>query len=169
MSDSGKRITSESPTGMRSIVRVDNRHKMIVASILVCGLLLCLAAQPHSVYASRHLSDTQRYNDGYSNGSDAANSASVYDVTCDPNNQYASGGGHSSFYCDGWRNGYNDAWNNNNHPTPSVGPIIGQSQSLGAQGQGQGQGNTITCNNVVNCNPSTNQKQDQSGTVNNGQ
>jgi len=61
------------------------------------------------------------------------------------------------------RPGYNHA--------QSVGPIIGQSQSPGAQGQGQGQGqgNTITCNNVVNCNPSTNQKQDQSGTVNNGQ
>jgi hypothetical protein len=136
--------------------------KLVVVGILIPILILGAT----NVYAE---SNTKRYNDGYQNGSDAASNASVYDVSCDPNNQFTSGGGHSQTYCNGWTNGYNDAWNNAHQQQSSVGPIIGQSQGPGAQAQGQGQSSSNTCINVVNCNPSTNQGQDQSGKVNNGQ
>jgi hypothetical protein len=124
---------------------------------------------PHLSYASNE-SNTKRYSDGYANGNAAGQVATTYNVTCDPNNAFTSGGGHSQTYCNGWTNGYNDAWNNqannNKHQQGSVGPIIGQSQSPGALSQGQGSSNT--CINVVNCNPSTNQKQGATGEVNNG-
>lgn len=164
------KIASTYGKGMRSITRVNNRHTMSGASILVCGLLLCLVAQPHSVYASRHLSDTKRYNDGYSNGAQAASTDYTYNPTCDPNGQYTSDGQHTTIYCSGWADGYTATWNAN-HPTiqtPLVIPSPGISQSAGALGQGQGQGNSNTCINVVNCNPSTTQKQDASGSVKNG-
>jgi hypothetical protein len=141
---------------------------MSMMKILAAGLLIpiVLLVIPN-VYASE--SNDKRYSDGYSNGSDAASRSTVYDVTCDPNNQFTSGGGHSTTYCNGWTNGYNAEWNNAHQQQSSVGPIIGQSQSPGALAQGQGQGSSNTCINVVNCNPSTNQKQGATGEVNNGQ
>jgi hypothetical protein len=51
-------------------------------------------------------------------------------VTCDPNNQFTSGGGHSTTYCNGWTNGYNAEWNNlHSTSTPGISPNPG-TQSL---------------------------------------
>jgi hypothetical protein len=55
---------------------------LLFAPVLVAVLTMIGAAAPN-VYG-RHLSDTQRYNDGYSNGSDAAATDSTYSVACDP-------------------------------------------------------------------------------------
>jgi len=85
-------------------------NKWLAIGILLPILMLVIP----NVYASE--SNDKRDSDGYSNGSDAASRATVYDVTCDPNNQFTSGGGHSPTYCNGWTNGYNAEWNNL-HPT----------------------------------------------------
>lgn len=78
---------------------------------------------------------------------------------------------HTTVYCSGWADGYTATWNANHTivPTPLVVPSPGISQSPGALDQGQGHGNSNACFNVVNCNPSTTQKQDASGSVKNAQ
>ena len=88
----------------------------LLAPVLVAVLTMLGATAPN-VYA-RHLSDTQRYSDGYSNGSDAAARDSNYNVACDPTGAYTSGGGHTTTYCNGWTNGYIATWNTN-HPGSS--------------------------------------------------
>ena len=101
----------------------------------------------------------------------AASTDYTYNPTCDPNGQYTSDGQHTTVYCSGWADGYTATWNANHTtvPTPLVVPSPGISQSPGALDQGQGQGNSNACFNVVNCNPSTTQKQDASGSVKNAQ
>jgi hypothetical protein len=92
---------------------------MIVNKILAIGIVIpILILSAPNVYA-RNLTDTQRYNDGYSNGSDAAARDSTYNVACDPTGAYTSGGGHTTTYCNGWTNGYIATWNTN-HPGSST-------------------------------------------------
>lgn len=84
---------------------------VIINKILAIGILIQLVVLiAPNVYA-RNLSDSQRYNDGYSNGAQAAATDSTYNPTCDPTGAYTSGGGHSQFYCNGWANGYAATWN----------------------------------------------------------
>jgi hypothetical protein len=83
-------------------------NKMLAMGILIPVLILTTP----NVYA-RNLSDTQRYNDGYSNGVQAAATDSTYNPTCDPTGAYTSGGGHTPTYCSGWANGYTATWNAN--------------------------------------------------------
>jgi hypothetical protein len=92
---------------------------MSMIKILAVGLLIpILVLVIPNVYASE--SNDKRYSDGYSNGSDAAARATVYDVTCDPNNQFTSGGGHTTTYCNGWTNGYIATWNTNHPGSPTI-------------------------------------------------
>jgi hypothetical protein len=102
---------------------------IIIAPLLVAVLTMIGATTPY-VYA-RHLSDTQRYNDGYSNGGQAAATDYAYNPTCDPNGQYTSDGQHTTIYCTGWANGYTTTWNANHglEPTqPYTGPVYTQPQ-----------------------------------------
>jgi hypothetical protein len=120
-------------------------NKMLAMGILVPILILTAP----NVYA-RNLSDTQRYNDGYSNGSQAASTDATYNPTCDPTGAYTSGGGHTPAYCNGWANGYATTWNANHaSPVPvtntnnqSVGQgatTSGSSQSFAGQDFGRGE------------------------------
>ena len=86
-----------------------------------------------NVYAS-NLSDTQRYNDGYSNGAQAAATDSTYNPTCDPTGAYTSGGGHTAIYCNGWANGYAATWNTKHvvRQAAPISPVPVTNQSVGA-------------------------------------
>jgi hypothetical protein len=61
----------------------------------------------------------RRYNDGFSNGGQAAatdkQQGNAYNPVCDPTGQYTSDGQHSTTYCTGWANGYSATWNSNNY------------------------------------------------------
>jgi hypothetical protein len=96
---------------MQKVYNVRLTRLIIIAPLLVAVLTMIGATTPY-VYA-RHLSDTQRYNDGYSNGGQAAATDSTYNPICDPNGQYTSDGQHSTTYCTGWANGYTATWNAN--------------------------------------------------------
>ncbi len=87
-------------------------NNLIILVPLLLALLTMVGATIPGAYA-RHLSDSQRYNDGYSNGGQAAATDSTYNPTCDPNSQYTSDGQHSTTYCSGWANGYTATWNSN--------------------------------------------------------
>jgi hypothetical protein len=86
---------------------------------------------------ARNLSDTQRYNDGFSNGAQAAatdkQQGNPFNSVCDPTGRYTSGGGHTTFYCNGWVNGYTSAWNNGGQQQQQVQPS--QQQSTGSSGE----------------------------------
>jgi hypothetical protein len=111
-------------------------YSMMVNRLLALGVLIpTLILTAPNVYA-RNLSDTQRYNDGYSNGAQAAAADSTYNPTCDPTGAYTSGGGHTPTYCSGWANGYTATWNANHvaaaggiqpaQPTPQPGIAVAQ-------------------------------------------
>ena len=87
-------------------------YKAVLIAPVLLAILTMIGATAPNVYA-RHLSDTQRYNDGYSNGSDAAARDSTYNAACDPTGAYTSDGQHSTTYCTGWANGYAATWNSN--------------------------------------------------------
>jgi len=87
-----------------------------------------IGATAPNVYG-KHLSDTKRYNDGYSNGSDAAARESTYNPTCDPTGAFTSDGQHSTTYCTGWADGYAATWNHTPGPTP-IGPSPSPNTSL---------------------------------------
>ena len=68
---------------------------MMLNKLLALGILIpILMLTARNIYA-RHLSDTQRYNDGYSNGSDAAatdlRNGNPFNAACDPNGTFTSG------------------------------------------------------------------------------
>src|SRR6266516_8084137 len=94
---------------MQKVHNLRLTYLIIIAPMLI-GVLTMIGATPLNVYA-KHLSDTQRYNDGYSNGGQAAATDSTYNPTCDPTGAYTSGGGHTPTYCSGWANGYTATWN----------------------------------------------------------
>jgi hypothetical protein len=138
--------------------------------IFIFPLILLMVAVPMA-YARE--SDTKRASDGFNDGSNAARTDISFNPACDPLGLHTSDGQHTTIYCNAWVQGYTQTWNQLYQPTlipqASGGPIIGPSQSPGALGQGQGQGSSNTCINVVNCNPTANQKQGATGEVNNGQ
>jgi hypothetical protein len=87
------------------------QNGLLAIVILIPALILT----GPNVYA-RNLSDSQRYNDGYSNGAQAAATDSAYNPTCDPTGAYTSGGGHTPTYCKGWADGYAAKWSTD-HPS----------------------------------------------------
>lgn len=84
-----------------------------MASVLILGLTISMLLLTPNAYA-RNLSDSKRYNDGYNNGYSAALQDNSYDPTCDPHGQYTSDGQHTTYYCNGWADGYQQGWNNKN-------------------------------------------------------
>lgn len=90
-------------------------HKLLAVGMVIPILILVIP----NVYASE--SNSKRYNDGFSNGGQAAatdkQQGNAYNPVCDPTGQYTSDGQHSTTYCTGWANGYSAAWNGNNSPT----------------------------------------------------
>jgi hypothetical protein len=70
-----------------------------------------------------HLSNTQRYSEGYNDGAQQATtdfqSGKSFNTACDPSGAYTSDGRHTTIFCDGWVKGYTAAWNNLvQHPLP---------------------------------------------------
>ncbi len=100
----------------------------LVLFVILIPLLIFVAP---NVYAAKHLSNAQRYSDGYANGGQQASTDfqnhKPFNLTCDPTSHYTTGGGHTSIYCNGWTNGYTASWNNlvlanpppTNPPTPT--------------------------------------------------
>jgi len=85
-------------------------NKAILITIPVVAILLASVINVSNVYAE---SNAKRYNDGYSNGSEAAARDSTYNVACDPTGAHTSDGQHSTTYCTGWAIGYVATWNAN--------------------------------------------------------
>jgi hypothetical protein len=85
----------------------------LILPVILIPILIFVA--PNG-YGAKHLSNAQRYNDGYANGGQQASTDFQYhkpfNLTCDPTNHYTSGGGHTNIYCNGWSNGYTATWNN---------------------------------------------------------
>jgi hypothetical protein len=98
---------------------------MKTALFFLLPVVVLLGVMPAALADARQLSDTQRYNDGYSNGSDAAatdrQNGNPFDSTCDPTSRYTSGGGHTTTYCNGWTDGYTSTYNSGG-PTTTVPP-----------------------------------------------
>jgi hypothetical protein len=88
-----------------------------ILTIPVIVILLVSMISTLNVYASE--SNTKRYNDGYSNRSDAAARDSAYNPACDPTGVYTSDGQHMTTYCDGWANEYTATWNANHGVQPT--------------------------------------------------
>jgi hypothetical protein len=67
----------------RNIDRQGVKKEMMLNKLLAIGIIVpLLVLIAPNVYA-RHLIYTERHNDGYSNGSDAAAGESTYNPTCD--------------------------------------------------------------------------------------
>jgi hypothetical protein len=83
-----------------------------------------------NVYAT-HLSDAQRYDDGYSNGSDAAatdlQNGRSFNATFDPNSVSTCSGGNATTYCNGRTRG-NIATYNGGSPQTEKSGVSGSSQ-----------------------------------------
>src|SRR5437899_6944837 len=102
----------------------DMRYKPIFLSLVVLLIPILIFVTPN-VYAAKHLSNAQRYSDGYANGGQQASTDiqnhQPFNLTCDPTSRYTTGGGHTGIYCNGWTNGYTATWNNlveaNHHAT----------------------------------------------------
>ena len=88
----------------------------MLARLLTTGILITVLITFMPNTYARNLTDQQRYNDGYSNGAQAATTDSTYNPTCDPTGAYTSGGGHTPTYCKGWADGYAAKWNTD-HPS----------------------------------------------------
>jgi len=96
-------------------------NKLLAVGMLIPMLMLIAP----NVYA-RHLSDAQRYSDGFANGGQAAatdrQQGIPFNTVCDPTGNYTSGGGHTTTYCTGWVNGYTATWNNAVQAQPATKP-----------------------------------------------
>jgi hypothetical protein len=123
--------------------------KSILIAVIVTAAIGMTMTAPH-VFA-RHLSDSQRYNDGFNDGSQAATSArqngNQFNPACDPTGAHTSDGQHTTIYCTGWANGYTSVWNgnsgqqggfsqNDNDGQGSNGGNGGQGSSLGSIAKG---------------------------------
>ena len=104
------------------------RYKPIFLIVLVILIPILFFLAPN-VQAAKHLSNAQRYSDGYANGGQQASTDFQYhkpfNLTCDPASLYTTGGGHTGIYCSGWTNGYTATWNNlvlAEQPTPNPTP-----------------------------------------------
>jgi hypothetical protein len=93
----------------------DMRYEPIFLILIVLLIPILIFVAPN-VYAVKHLSNAQRYSDGYANGGKQASTDfqnhQPFNLTCDPTNHYTTGGGHTGLYCNGWTNGYTASWNN---------------------------------------------------------
>jgi hypothetical protein len=144
-------------------------NKFLALGILIP--ILVLAAVP-SVYASE--SNSKRSSDGFNDGSQAAQSdkqnGNQFNPACYPNGLHKSDGQHTTFYCNGWAQGYTSTWNGVHQqqqvqPTQqqSTGPdwdsICNQVQSLLVQ----------SCRDLVNSDGTlTDQRQTAVGCIRNG-
>src|SRR6266487_4558383 len=99
----------------------DMRYKPIFLILVVLLIPILIFIAPN-LYAAKHLSNAQRYSDGYANGGQQASTDfqnhKPFNLTCDPTNHYTTGGGHTGIYCNGWTNGYTATWNNLVLPNP---------------------------------------------------
>src|SRR5947209_10817183 len=93
----------------------DMRYKPIFLILVVLLIPILIFIAPN-LYAAKHLSNAQRYSDGYANGGKQASTDfqnhQPFNLTCDPTNHYTTGGGHTGIYCNGWTNGYTATWKN---------------------------------------------------------
>src|SRR5581483_8707631 len=82
-------------------------------AVLGAGITVPMMIIPNAF--AKHLSDNQRYNDGFNDGSNAATvdreNGNQFSPTCDPSNTHTSDGQHTTLYCSGWAQGYTSAWN----------------------------------------------------------
>ncbi|MDQ6863187.1 MAG: hypothetical protein M3044_05130 [Thermoproteota archaeon] len=89
------------------------RYKPIFLIVIVILIPILIFVAPN-VYAAKHLSNAQRYSDGYANGGQQASTDfqnhKPFNLTCDPTSHYTTGGGHTGIYCSGWTNGYTATW-----------------------------------------------------------
>lgn len=128
------------------ISTIKRTHRLAVMPVLILAIIIpLLLIAPHA-YA-RHLSDSQRYNDGLNDGSQAAISDSQngnpFNPACDPTGAHTSDGQHTTTYCSGWSNGYTSAWNGDSG-SPSSSNNSGQGTQNGNDGQdSSGSGNLI--------------------------
>jgi hypothetical protein len=86
------------------------KYHLLIAA-LCAGIAVSMMVTP--AYA-KHLSDNQRYNDGFNDGSNAARAdrenGSQFNPACDPTGAHTSDGQHTTIYCSGWSDGYTSAW-----------------------------------------------------------
>jgi hypothetical protein len=86
------------------------KHHLLIAAL--CAVSVSTMLMPNA-YA-KHLSDNQRYNDGFNDGSNAARAdrenGNQFNPACDPTGAHTSDGQHTTIYCSGWSDGYNSAW-----------------------------------------------------------
>jgi hypothetical protein len=103
-------------------------NKSILFVVLVTAIGIGITITPN-VYA-RSLSNSQRYNDGFNDGSQAAisdrNNGNQFNPACDPTGAHTSDGQHTVTYCTGWANGYTSAWNGNSGSPSSRSDNSGQ-------------------------------------------
>jgi hypothetical protein len=96
-----------------------NLQHLLWIAVLGAGITLSMIAIPNAF--AKHLSDNQRYSDGFNDGSNAATTdrenGNPYNPACDPSGAHTSDGQHTTIYCSGWAQGYTSAWYGNNSPT----------------------------------------------------
>jgi hypothetical protein len=141
--------------------KITLNNKLLALGMLIPILLLM---GPTNLFA-KHLSDTQRYNDGFNDGSQAAlqdrQNGNTFNPACDPQGLHTSDGQHTTFYCNGWAAGYNSAWNGGQQQGtgPDWNSICIQVQSLLVQ----------SCSDLVNSDGTlTQQGQTAVGCIRNG-
>jgi hypothetical protein len=78
--------------------------KMMLNKLLAIGILIpLLILMASTVALAKHQSNSDRYNVGYSDGSNAASNDFTYNSACDPSNSHLQNGQpHTMFYCNGW-------------------------------------------------------------------
>jgi len=114
--------------------------KPILIAVIVTATIGMTMAAPHAF--ARHLSDSQRYNDGFNDGSQAAisdrDNGNAFNPACDPTGAHTSDGQHTTEYCSGWSSGYTSAWNGSNSPTEQTFPQNQQQHQRQIQGNDGG-------------------------------
>jgi hypothetical protein len=82
-------------------------------ALLGAAIIVSTMSIAPSAYA-RHLSDNQRYHDGFNDGTQAAlkdrQNGNTFNPACDPTGAHTSDGQHTTIYCSGWSDGYTSAW-----------------------------------------------------------
>ncbi|NAL78186.1 hypothetical protein [Nitrososphaera sp. AFS] len=98
-----------------NLIELTKQH--LIIALLGTGIIISSILVTPDAYA-RHLSDNQRYSDGFNDGTQAARTdrqnRNSFNPACDPTGAHTSDGQHTTIYCTGWSNGYTSAWNRNN-------------------------------------------------------
>lgn len=88
-----------------------NLKQYLLVAVLGVGITISMMATPAF---AKHLSDNQRYNDGFNDGSNAVTAdrenGNPYNPACDPAGAHTNDGQHTTIYCSGWAQGYTSAW-----------------------------------------------------------